>query len=312
VALLLSLVVSAKAAESFRLVNGETITGEALLTSANDAGIQIKVGDGKYERVPWANFSQEDLKKFELNQKLQPMVEPFIEITQAEKIKRTEVPVRQPDRLERQPARGLIGALFSSGVGLFMLAMLYAANLYAAYEISVYRARPAALVCGVAAIAPLIGPIVFVSLPTRISAAVEEPVAPEAPPAPGGAANDLNPMLVDGVAHPSGLKLHTEGPPPAPEHSYPAPITYQRGQFTFNRRFFETKFPNFFGVVRREADKDMVLVFKTARGLFVGNRIVRIASNDLHLQVVKGHASEEVIIPFSEVSEIVHKHKDAH
>jgi hypothetical protein len=118
-------------------------------------------------------------------------------------------------------------------------------------------------------------------------------------------------MLGEGVAHPAGLKLHTETPPAAPEHSYPAPITYQRGQFTFNRRFFETKFPNFFGVVRKEADKDMVLVFKTARGTYVGTRIARIAASDLHLQVVKGHASEEVIIPFTEISEIVQKHKDA-
>ena len=56
-------------------------------------------------------------------------------------------------------------------------------------------------------------------------------------------------------------------------------VTYQRGQFTFNRRFFETKFPGFFGVVRRDSEKDLVLVVKSARGLYVGQRIARIASN---------------------------------
>jgi len=47
--------------------------------------VQIKVGEGKYEKVPWANFSQEDLKAFAKVQKLEPLVEPFIEITQEEK-----------------------------------------------------------------------------------------------------------------------------------------------------------------------------------------------------------------------------------
>ena len=65
--------------------------------------MQIKVGEGKYERVPWANFSQEDLKKFAKVQKLEPLVEPFIEITQEEKIKKTEVNIKQPLRLERPP-----------------------------------------------------------------------------------------------------------------------------------------------------------------------------------------------------------------
>jgi len=89
-----------------------------------------------------------------------------------------------------------------------------------------------------------------------------------------------------------------------------AAVNSPRGQFTFNRRFFETKFPGFFAVVRRDADKDMVLVIKAARGLFVGQRITRIAANDLHLQVTKGHASEEVMIPFVEMQEIRLQHKD--
>ena len=86
---------------------------------------------------------------------------------------------------------------------------------------------------------------------------------------------------------------------------------YQRGQFTFNRRFIETKFPGFFGVVRRDADRDMVLVIKSSRGEYVGQRISRIAANDLHLQVQRGHASEEVMIPFVEIQEIRLRHKDA-
>jgi hypothetical protein len=91
----------------------------------------------------------------------------------------------------------------------------------------------------------------------------------------------------------------------------PPTTTYQRGQFTFNRRFIETKFPGFFGVIRRDADRDMVLIIKSSRGEYVGQRISRIAANDLHLQVQRGHATEEVMIPFVEIQEIKLKHKDA-
>jgi hypothetical protein len=119
-------------------------------------------------------------------------------------------------------------------------------------------------------------------------------------------------MQAEGVEHPGGLKLHTEaGPDAAAAAALPQTTSYQRGQFTFNRRFIETKFPGFFGVVRRDADKDMVLVIKAARGEYIGQRISRIAANDLHLQVQHGHATEEVMVPFQEIQEIRLKHKDA-
>jgi len=50
--------------ETYTLANGETITGELLVSSANDVGVQIRTGEGKYEKVSWDRFSQEDLKKF--------------------------------------------------------------------------------------------------------------------------------------------------------------------------------------------------------------------------------------------------------
>jgi hypothetical protein len=104
-------------------------------------------------------------------------------------------------------------------------------------------------------------------------------------------------MLAEGVAHPAGLKIaHAEQE--AAKAAIPAATTFPRGQFTFNRRFFETKFAGFFGVVRRDAEKDMVLLIKAARGTYHGNRISRITSNDLHLQVHHGATSEEVMIPF--------------
>src|SRR5262249_16624117 len=97
--------------------------------------------------------------------------EPFIEVTQEEKIQKTEVNIKQPNRLERPPGQSLFGALLGSGPGLIILLLLYAANLYAAYEISLFRAQSIPLVCGISALVPVIGPIVFLSIPTRIKPA---------------------------------------------------------------------------------------------------------------------------------------------
>ena len=74
-------------ADTFQLNGGRTLTGEVL--SADDTGPQIRVGDGQYERVPWSSFSQDDLKKFQTVPKYAALVEPFIEISQAEKLKKT-------------------------------------------------------------------------------------------------------------------------------------------------------------------------------------------------------------------------------
>jgi hypothetical protein len=295
-------------AEVFKLTTGETITGEVLAASGNDRDVQIKVGEGKYEHVAWASFAQEDLKRFAQNKKLEPYVEPFIEVTQEEKLKKTEVNIKQPPRLERPAPQSLFGALFSSGLGVCIVLLLYGANVYSGYEVAIFRAQSVPLVCGVSAALPLIGPIIFLSMPTKLPPSTETwEAAPEA--APAATAEAVNPMQAADAEHPAGLKLAHE--PEAAKPALPATQTFQRGQFTFNRRFFETKFPGFFGVVRRDADRDMVLVIKAARGEYAGQRISRIAANDLHLQVQHGHASEEVMIPFQEIQEIRLKHKDA-
>lgn len=308
-------------ADTFTLANGETLVGEALTASASDAGVQIKVGEGKYERVPWANFSQEDLKKFAAIPKLQPLVEPFIEVTKEEKLKKTEVNIKAPERLERPARQSLLGALFSSGPGLLALLLLYAANIYAGYEISIFRARPALMVCGVSAALPLVGPIIFLCLPTVV-APVEEAWEP-APEAAAAAEGDqaVNPMQAEGAEHPTALRLAKTGPSDEVKVGHfeggedkpglPPTTVFQRGQYTFNRRFIETKFPGFFGVIRRDADRDMVLVVKSARGEYTAQRISRIAANDFHVLVQRGHASEEIMIPFVEIKELVLKHKDA-
>jgi len=87
-------------------------------------------------------------------------------------------------------------------------------------------------------------------------------------------------------------------------------VVFKRGEFSFNRRFFETKFAGFFRVVPSEAEKDLVLVFTAARGQFVGRRIMRITPNELYLQVFNNNASADEMIPFVEIAEVQIRHKD--
>lgn len=300
--------VGATWADTFQLAEGRTLTGDIVAGSANDAGLQFRLADGSYERVAWTSFSQEDLKKFAQDKKLASFVEPFIEVSQEERLKRTEVKLNDVPRLERPPSHSLLGAMFSSSVGAFVLLLLYAANIYAAYEISIFRARPFALVCGVSAVLPLIGPILFLSLQPPVKPREEgEVLADEpaqtfsVPTAPGESTTAED--------HPGGLRIaHAAADAPGGE-KFKGQV-FQRGAFTFNRRFFETRFPGFFGVVRREAEKDLVLRIKSARGEYTCQRVTRIAANDVHVQVQKGQGSEEIMIPFSEIQEIQLKHKD--
>jgi hypothetical protein len=202
--------------------------------------------------------------------------------------------------------------MFSSSLGLITLLVLYAGNLYAAYEISIFRAQPTGLVCGIAAVAPVLGPIIFLAMPTRIKSS-HPPAQEAAPEADAGVAAAIaaeqaaeSPLPAD---HPEAAAYHME--PAVAKPAHPPAKVFQRGQFTFNRRFFETQMPAYFAMTRPEAERDKELTFKTARGTYVVQRISRISANDLHLQVVKGHASEEVVVPFVEIQEVQIKHKDA-
>jgi len=293
-------------AETYPLLDGTSVTGEVVLP-ARPEGVNIRTSPGNYQFVGWTNFTQAGLQELVKNDKLAPFAEPYVEITEEEMLKKTEVVIKPPPRLERPANGSLLGALFHSSVGIFTLLLIYAANLYAAYEIAVVRAYPVPMVCGIAAVAPFVGPVIFLCLPTRMDKSAQEIVEEEAPPE---AATTDHASMADaspGAAHSSLHLAHTE----APAASLPETQVFKRGQFTFNRRFLETKFSGFFGVVRRDNEKDLVFLIKSARGDFTVNRITRIAANDMHVEIRKGAATSEVQIPFGEIQEIHLKHKDA-
>ncbi|HUE37737.1 MAG TPA: hypothetical protein VMO20_10120 [Candidatus Acidoferrum sp.] len=302
-------------AETYQKTDGTSVTGDVI--AFNDDGVIFHTPDDKYtDRIPWTKFSQDALKALandpKLNsnktQKIRDYAEPFIE-TPPVVHAQAEVHVHNVTRLELPPKQSVIGALFSSSLGIIVLLLIYAANIYAGVEVAVFRAQRPALVAGISAVLPILGPIIFLSMPTNIpQGAAEEDMqmATGAPPeavAPAAPAPENQPATAESVQVAEAAA--------AWKATHPETQVFQRGQFTFNRRFFETKFSGFFGMMRTGANKDMVLVIKTPRGQHVAERITRIAANEAYFEVVNGAARQEIMVPFGEIQEMQLKHKDA-
>jgi hypothetical protein len=306
------LLANAARADTFHLTDGQTVTGD--IVSMDDSGIVLKLPDGSYaDRLPWTKVTQADLKDLLQNPKAADFVGPFIEESAEEKNKHTEIEIKDVPRLGRPAGHSLLGAMFTSSLGLVTLLILYAGNLYAAYEVSIFRAQPAGLVCGVSAAVPVLGPVIFLAMPTKLRRKQEEWQATAEEHDPGMAAAiaaeqaQESPIIADSPE----AAAYAAAPAAKPKTSLPPTRTFPRGQYTFNRRFFETQLAAFFAMTRPEAERDKVLTFKASRGTYIAQRISRISANDLHLQVIKGAASEEVAVPFVEIQEVELKHKDA-
>jgi len=288
-------------AETVQLTDGTSLTGDVL--KFDDSGMLFRAADNTYTNISWTKFSQDSLQQLAKNPKIKVLVEPFIEVSESKLARHEEVKIQDVTRLTEPPGQSLFGALFSSSVGIVVLLLIYAANLYAAFEIAVCRARPIALVVGLAAVLPVIGPVIFLSLPIKVEGA---PLEAGFEPDPATLATPGNPAAAPQSAETtSGVQVVQ---PAAASH--PAPQVFKRGQFTFNKRFIETKFDGFFGAVRHGASKDMVLLVKTARQEFVAERITRIAASDVHFESVQGAARPEVMVAFADIQEIQIKHKD--
>lgn len=294
---------AAARADTFQLADGASLAGDVVVF--NDNGITFRIADDTYTNVMWTKLSQDALKQLSQNPKIQPLVEPFIEIPPSERPPKPEIKIQDVERLELPPEQSLLGALFSSSVGLFVLLLIYAANLYAGFEIAVVGARPIGLVMGVAAVLPVLGPVIFLLLPMRVEAKTvlaEEQV-------------ESDPQIFSVPEEPPKETIHIVASgfqgerPPEPESSQTE--IFQRGQFTFNRRFLETKFSGFFGIVRPEVDRGKTLMVKTPGALLTIERISRIGDNEVHFEVVQGGERREIMVSFAEIQQIQLKPKDA-
>ena len=201
--------------------NGEPITGE--IVDISDAGIKLKLPDGTYTptAIAWGLLSQEDLQALLQNPKAAPFAEPFIEIPRAEKLERSQIDPKPVPHLDRAAPQSLIAALGTSSMGVVILLLVYAGNIYAGYEISVFRAQPAGLVCGVAAVLPIIGPVIFLAMPTRLQT---HAAALEAPP---------EEMLEEAIAAEQGpvkSPCGRRGAGPRPDHEEHRPRLRRRGR----------------------------------------------------------------------------------
>lgn len=291
----------------FPLLNGDEITGEAM--GPDIRGVLIKKTDGTMtERIGWTNFSQTALKNLQkaLPKSANRFIEPLIEEEEPVENVRPraaapELKFTEPTRMERPNKKAGLGNLFDSPLTIVLFLLLYGANIYAGYEVSKFRNYAPGLVCGVSAAAPVIGQIIFLSMPTHIQLDSQEAVM-HAPPESTEA-----PLIETGAAPPP--------PPPPPgavpgQPTLPPPAIYARGTTVFNRRFFETKLAAYMRVVPGDAEKDMVICVKAARGEYVGHRISKVLPNELMLQINKGGASSEVTIPYAELFEVKIRHKD--
>ena len=305
-------------AEEFKLTNGELLKGEPASVTADGMVVRLDLG-GFSERTGWGRFSQESLKSLleryagqaqqTSNQTarvqaaanltfIEPFIEIPIEIKQKERAKKKEIILRDVPRLERPAVRPKFFSGMMAPAGMAMLILLYLANLYAAFEIAVFRHRPVPLVCGLSALFPVLGPVLFLLVPDG-----QQPAHAADEPAIAGQQEVVSAEnKVAGMQ--SGLGLAQHQKPGKPEGS--GAQTYKRTNTTFDRRFFESKFTPFFRIV---PEGDNVIVIKTAKSEFIGRRISRISASEIHVQLLRGNT--EVGVQFGEIAEVQVRHKDA-
>ena len=134
-----------------------------------------------------------------------------------------------------------------------------------------------AAVIGTSVILPVLGPILFLCMPTRVESDVTLEGQFEAPQeVQNTGAQDL---AAAGLAG-SGLSLSAGQKGGAATAAQVQAAVYRRGDTEFNRQFFERSFPQFFRLTRSDADKDAVLSVRSSKGEVVATRISRISSNE--------------------------------
>jgi len=281
----------------YHLNNGDVVRGEPV--SFNDDGMVVRLDVGGYSPLlTWSKLTQDTLKELAKNPKAASYAEPFVDappVPKDKEKKKKEVVLKPVPRVERIEKPSFFSS-FVTPAGAAVFGVLFLANLYAAYQIARFRNRSPALVCGLSVVLPVIAPALILAMPSAEAMETEA----EGAAVPAGAAQAAGKSTTGSLAKApmaGGLSIsHEEKPSASPSQG---PQNYKRGEFTFNRRFFETKFPGFFRVV--PADPDLVLVVRSAKTEHIAKRISRITSNEVYLQPVRGN---ETVVMFAEITEI--------
>jgi hypothetical protein len=286
-------------ADTFSLADGSSVAGDII--KFNDSQMTLRLTDSTYTNLMWGKLSQDAFRQLSKNPKIKPFVEPFIEIPESERHHKPEVEVKKDEDMKHlalPPKQSFFGALASSSVGLFALLLIYAANVYSGFEIAVVRNRPKGLVMGVAAVLPILGPIIFLSMPIYVDPV---PVEAQVPVETATFAMPEQPLTAQ----------EEEVQVAAASQQKAAGEIFKRGKFTFNRRFIETKFAGFFSAPRSAADENNLLIVKMAGGELIVERITRIEVNDMNVEVAVGDARQEFMVPFADIQEMQIKSKTA-
>ena len=292
----LGLVALAANADTLTLTDGASLSGDII--KVDDNGLMLSMAGDVYTNLPWGRLSQDSLKQLAQNSKLNAkktpvasLVEPFIEPTESQRPAKPDIKVDAVTRMPRPAHPALIGGLVSSPLGIFILLLLYAANLYAGFEVAVVRARPLAQVLGLSAVLPVIGPCIFLALPVKMPAPVEEEIAF----APGGTA------AAAAQRSPEEIQIVEASWKQPEEAQKPLPQIYARGKFTFNKRFLETKFAGFASIPPAGDAITFTMEVKTAQAVFTVERIAQIGATDVIFETVQ---RGQVTVPFGDIQEI--------
>jgi hypothetical protein len=274
------------AAETLTLADGSSVSGDIVKFDDHDAMIHTTADT--YTNIAWPQFSQDSLKQLAANAKYKPYADPFINPT-ADESSKPQIKVNPVTRMTLPEHPSIFGGLLHSSVGLFMLLVIYAANLYAAFEIAVVRGKPMGAVMGLSAVLPIAGPIIFLAQPMKAPDTEEvagEP-APDgsAPPAPGAAPEEIQIMSASWQGQ--------------SEEKKPQSQVFSRGKFTLNKRFIETKFAGFIGEPKGDA-KNFSMEIKTLKETIAVECIKQVGATEVILETPNG----QVTVPFADIQEV--------
>ena len=299
-------------AEIYTLENGNTFEGT--MATLDEDGFIVNLTIGEFsKRTELVYLSQETLRSLAEDPKYSNFVTPFIDLPE-EDMKPPEIIVRQPERLTLPEKAPTFFSSFSTPMGILFIIACYFGNLLAAFEVAAYRGRPAALVCGLSVILPVVTPIIFLSLPAAEGSYADqgedddeyEPITdeptPATPPPAASAGSTGVPAMGQGKL---GIKRAavSQGAGAGAEAQ-----VYNRSDTEFNRNFFETTFSEFFRVVPTPAIKDMVLEFKGTKKEYIAKRVTRISTNELHVRLIDGKT--EKALSFGEIIQVKVRHKN--
>lgn len=269
------------------MTDGTSVTGD--IVKSDDYAVMIHTAGENYTTttIQWPRFSQDSLNQLAKIPSLQAYVEPFIAPTESVRAQKAEIQVKTVTRMSRPENPSIFGGLVHSSVGWFILLVIYAANLYAAFEIALVRGKPPGMVIGLSAVLPLIGPVFFLTQSIQPTPVADEPaseaVAAAAPP----------------VSPAEEVPMASTTWQPSSEEKKPQPQVFARGKFTFNKRFIETKFAGFIGELKGEAIT-FTMEIKTLKAVFAVERIMQAGTIEMILETPNG----QVTVPFADIQEI--------